>query len=150
MATITRFEEIDAWKLAQKLCSEIGKIIDSGAFGKNFRLINQIEGSSGSIMDNIAEGFERGTRAEFVQFLGYAKGSAGELRSQLYRAFDRKYITQEQYEKLNEITLQTSGKIQRFIEYLQKTHIEGSRRKATASTLNFKHSTLNHPRWERQ
>lgn len=89
MATITTFEEIDAWKPAKDLCSEIGKLIDSGAFQKNFRLINQTEGSSGSIMDNIAEGFERGSRAEFVQFLGYAKGSAGELRSQLYRALDR-------------------------------------------------------------
>ena len=70
-------------------------IIREKKFEHNFRLINQIEGSSGSIMDNIAEGFERGTRNEFIVFLGYSKGSCGELRSQLYRALDRKYIEQQ-------------------------------------------------------
>ena len=89
MATIKRFEEIDAWKISRELCLKIGVIIDEGNFKKTFRLIDQIEGSSGSIMDNISEGFERGTRAEFIQFLGYAKGSCGEFRSQLYRAVDK-------------------------------------------------------------
>lgn len=141
MATITTFEEIDAWKLAKDLCSEIGKLIDSGAFQKNFRLINQIEGASGSIMDNIAEGFERGSRGEFLQFLGYAKGSAGELRSQMYRALDRKYITQTKFDELCEMVKNVSGKIQRFIEYLQGSGIPGTRKKTPDA--NIKHSTLN-------
>lgn len=85
MATIKRFEDLDAWKISRELCSKIGEIIDKELFKKNYRLIGQIEGSSGSIMDNIAEGFERGTRAEFIQFLGYSKGSCVEFRSQLYR-----------------------------------------------------------------
>jgi four helix bundle protein len=85
MATIKSFEDIESWKKAREVCKLLGEIIDAGHFKKSYRLINQIEGSSGSIMDNIAEGFERGTRAEFIQFLGYAKGSCGELRSQLYR-----------------------------------------------------------------
>ena len=86
MATIKRVEDIECWKQGSELCSKIGKLIDEGKFKKNYRLIDQMEGSSGSIMDNIAEGFERGTKGEFVLFLGYAKGSSGEFRSQLYRA----------------------------------------------------------------
>ena len=66
MATIKRFEDLDAWKISRELCNKIGQIIDKELFQKNYRLIGQIEGSSGSIMDNIAEGFERGTRAEFI------------------------------------------------------------------------------------
>ncbi len=92
MATIRTFEEMNCRIKARHICSKLGELINKGNFQKSYRLIHQIEGSSGSIMDNIAEGFERGTRAEFIQFLGYAKGSCGELRSQLYRAFDRGYI----------------------------------------------------------
>ena len=100
MATIKCFEDIESWKKAREVCQILGDIIDAGSFKNSYRLINQIEGSSGSIMDNIAEGFERGTRAEFIQFLGYAKGSCGELRSQLNRALDRKYISLDMFEKL--------------------------------------------------
>ncbi len=129
MATIKRFEEIDAWKVARELCLKIGTIIDEGLFNKSFRLIAQVEGSSGSIMDNIAEGFERGTRAEFIQFLGYAKGSCGEFRSQLYRAVDRKYLTQEQFDNLYSLAVRISAMIQKLIEYLQKTDVKGVRKK---------------------
>ena len=66
MATIKRFEDLDMWKVSRELCSKIGEIVDKGDFKNNFRIIGQIEGSSGSIMDNIAEGFERGSRAEFI------------------------------------------------------------------------------------
>jgi four helix bundle protein len=129
MATIKRFEDLDAWKVSRELCDKIGKIIDSEAFKKNFRLIGQIEGSSGSIMDNIAEGFERGSRAEFIVFLGYSKGSCGELRSQLYRALDRKYINQEQFEELYLIMVRISAMLQKFISYLLKSDVKGLRRK---------------------
>jgi four helix bundle protein len=70
MATIKRFEDIESWKLGRSLCVKVGKHIDDGKFKKNFRLIDQLEGSSGSVMDNIAEGFERGTKTEFRLFLG--------------------------------------------------------------------------------
>ena len=129
MATIKRFEELDAWKVSRELCDKIGKIIDSEALKKNFRLIGQVEGSSGSIMDNIAEGFERGSRAEFIVFLGYSKGSCGELRSQLYRALDRKYINQEQFEELYLMMVRISAMLQKFISYLLKTDIKGLRKK---------------------
>ena len=129
MATIKRFEDLDAWKISRELCNKIGQIIDKELFQKNYRLIGQIEGSSGSIMDNIAEGFERGTRAEFIQFLGYSKGSCGEFRLQLYRALDRKYLTKAEFEDLFILAVRISAMIQKFIEYLQKTEVKGVRKK---------------------
>jgi four helix bundle protein len=129
MATIRRFEEIGAWKVARELCLKIGTIIDEGSFKKSFRLIAQVESSSGSIMDNIAEGFERGTRAEFIQFLGYSKGSCGEFRSQLYRANDRKYLNQKQFDELYSLAVRISAMLQKLIEYLQKTEVKGVRKK---------------------
>jgi four helix bundle protein len=129
MATIKRFEEIDAWKVARELCGKVGIVIDNGNFKNSYKLIGQIEGSSGSIMDNIAEGFERGTRAEFIQFLGYSKGSCGELRSQLYRAFDRNYLTKEQFDEFYLMAVRVSAMLQKLIEYLQKTDVKGVRKK---------------------
>jgi four helix bundle protein len=129
MSTIKRFEDLDAWKVSRELCNKIGNLIDSDAFKKNFRLIGQVEGSSGSIMDNIAEGFERGSRAEFIVFLGYSKGSCGELRSQLYRALDRKYINQLQFEELYLMVVRISAMLQKFITYLLKSDVEGLRKK---------------------
>ena len=129
MATIKRFEDLDMWKVSRELCSEIGKIVDKGEFKNNYRIIGQIEGSSGSIMDNIAEGFERGGRAEFIQFLGYSKGSCGEFRSQLYRALDRNYVTQIQFDELSDFCIRISSMLQKFIEYLQGTEIKGVRMK---------------------
>ena len=78
MATIKYLEEIESWKKARTLCKSIGALIDEGRFRKNFQIIQQLEGSSGSIMDNIAEGFERSGNGEFRYFLGVAKGSNGD------------------------------------------------------------------------
>ncbi len=128
MATIKRFEDIESWKLGRELSLKVGKFLDEGRFKKNFRLIDQVEGTSGSIMDNIAEGFERGTRAEFIQFPGNAKGSSGEFRSQLYRALDRKYITQAEFNESYQLAVKISGLLQKFIEYLLKTDIAGTRK----------------------
>jgi four helix bundle protein len=128
MATIKHFEDIESWKPGNELCSKVGKHIDEGKFKRNYRLIDQIEGSSGSIMDNIAEGFERGTKGEFLLFLGYAKGSSGEFISQLYRALNRAYISQAEFDELYSLATNISGKLQKFIEYLLKTEITGSRK----------------------
>jgi four helix bundle protein len=129
MATIKRFEDMESWKLARELCKKIGSLIDNGSFKRNYRLIDQIDGSSGSIMDNIAEGFERGTRAEFIQFLGYSKGSCGELRSQLYRALDRNYISQKEFDEFSVMAVRISAMQQKMIAYLLQTEIQGTRKK---------------------
>jgi four helix bundle protein len=125
MATIKKFEEIKAWQKARELNNIVGVLIDNGKFQKNFRLIGQIEGSAGSIMDNIAEGFERSGNKEFIQFLYIAKGSCGEFRSQLYRAIDRNYISQEEFD-----TLYAKGKeiivmLQKLIAYLETSDFKG-------------------------
>jgi len=128
MSTIKRFEDLEVWKESRTLNKIIGSLIQEKKFEHNFRLINQIEGSSGSNMDNIAKGFERGTRGEFIQFLGYSKGSCGELRSQLYRALDRSYIVQKQFDDLLKLVSRISAMIHSLIIYLQKTKINGLRK----------------------
>ncbi len=95
MATIKRFEELEIWKEARRLSKEIIKIAKTTDLIKDFKLKDQIKGSSGSVMDNIAEGFEQNGNAEFKQFLSISKGSAGETRSQLYRVFDNDYISDD-------------------------------------------------------
>lgn len=129
MGTVKRFEDLDVWKLSRTLCLRVGKIIDNGNLKNNYRLISQLEGSSGSIMDNIAEGFERGTKGEFIQFLGYAKGSCGELRSQLYRILDRNCINKDEFDELHDLSTRVSAMVQKFIAYLQQTTIKGIRNK---------------------
>lgn len=98
MGTIKRFEDLEVWQKSRELCQKINAILLNEGLSRDFKLRDQMNGSSGSIMDNIAEGFDRDGKNEFKQFLAYSKGSTGELKSQLYRALDRKYITQEQFD----------------------------------------------------
>jgi len=125
MATIKRFEDILSWQKARVLNEKIGALIDNGVFKHNYRLIGQMEGSAGSIMDNISEGFERSGNKEFIQFLYIAKGSSGEFRSQLYRALDRKYITEEQFNQMYYASTEISVLIQKFIDYLHQSEMRG-------------------------
>ena len=129
MSTITRFEDLEIWKMARKLSKEIYELTIQKEFSRNFALVDQIRRSSGSIMDNIAEGYERDGQKEFLQFLYISKASAGETRSQLYRAFDCNLITEEQLTDLTNELLKLSTKIQNFINYLKKSGLKGNKYK---------------------
>jgi four helix bundle protein len=101
----------------------------AGSFAKDLGLREQIRRASVSIMSNMAEGFERGGSAEFVQFLAIAKGSAGEVEAQLYIAFDRGYITEEQFEALRKLTASTKKLSAGFMNYLKKSDLRGQKYK---------------------
>ncbi len=125
MATVVKFEDLEVWRLARLLCNEVYILTESVSFEKDYKLRGQINGASGSIMDNIAEGFERDGKTEFRQFLSIAKGSCGEVPSQLYRAIDRNHITQEQFESVKRQSEELSKKLANFIKYLNSSEIKG-------------------------
>ena len=127
MATINRFEDLEIWKEARRLAKEIHLIAVQTELRSDLRFKNQIKDSSGSVMDNIAEGFERDGNLEFRQFLSIAKGSAGETRSQLYRVFDFEYISEQKFEVLKTDYKNLSGKIKNFITYLNKKDFKGNK-----------------------
>jgi four helix bundle protein len=127
MATIKRFEDLEIWQMARQLCKEIFELTLRDNFIKDYSLKDQIRGSSGSIMDNIAEGFERGGNKEFKQFLSIAKGSCGETRSQLYRSFDRHYLTKDELKEYLEKTYQLGKKISNMMSYLSHTSYRGQK-----------------------
>ena len=127
MATINNFEELEIWIAARKLNKRILEITQRESIKKDFRFYSQIRASTGSVMDNIAEGFERDSRLEFVNHLSFSKGSCGEVQSQVFRAFDAKSITEEEQ---NELILgyKTLAKdIGNFIRYLNKSDIKGQK-----------------------
>jgi four helix bundle protein len=127
MATVKRFEDLEIWQIAREQANELWKIYIEGTFSRDFELKNQISRSSGLVMDNIAEGFERTGNKEFIHFLLIAKASNGEVRSQLYRAFDRNHITKETFEILIMKTETLSKKITSFIKYLKDSELKGFR-----------------------
>lgn len=119
MATFYRFEDIIAWQKARILCQIIKPLTEREGFSRDFKLKDQILSSSGSVMDNIAEGYERQTNKEFIYFLFVSKGSCGEVRSQAYRALDFKYITQQEFEDIYTRALEISKILHGLIERLQ-------------------------------
>jgi len=131
MATIKKFEDLEIWQSARELSKEIIQIVKTTDLKSDFKLRDQIKGSSGSVMDNIAEGFERDGNLEFRQFLAIAKGSAGETRSQLYRVLDNNYIEEEKMRQLTSEYEILSRRISNFITYLNKQYFKGNKFKET-------------------
>src|SRR4030042_2228161 len=118
MTTIVRFEDIEAWRTARELTSRVYDLTRHGEVARDFCLCNQMQRASVSIMSNIAEGFENRTNLLFRDYLGRAKASSGELRSQLYVAKDSGYLSQIDYSQIFELCDKCSRQISRFIQYL--------------------------------
>lgn len=127
MGKIEKFEELYCWKLARELYRDICKLIHEGRFKGEHRFTSQIDSSAGSIMDNIAEGFERNGNKEFRQFLFIAKGSCGELRSQIYRCLDRKFISEAEFSALLQKANHLGYCIFKLILYLNQTVNKGNK-----------------------
>jgi four helix bundle protein len=127
MATINRFEDLEIWKEARRLFRIINYISSETNLKFDYKLKEQIRESSGSVMDNIAEGFERDGNMEFRQFLSIAKGSAGETRSQLYRLSDCNYISTEELNTLVKDYENLNRRISSFITYLNKKEYKGNK-----------------------
>ena len=127
MSKVERFEDLKTWQLARELCQMIHKFTLKDHFLRDFKLVGQIKSSSGSIMDNIAEGFERDGNREFIQFLSISKGSCGETRSQLYRALDSQYISQIEFDEAYKMTIEESKMLKSFIQYLKDSDMKGNK-----------------------
>lgn len=127
MSAVRSFEDFEIWQLAREFCKEIYAITLQESFSKDYSLKDQINRSAGSIMDNIAEGYERGGNREFVHFLSISKASCGEVRSQLYRALDRNHIQQKRFDELKDSAIVLAKKIGALMNYLRGSDMRGSK-----------------------
>ena len=132
MATVQKFEDLEVWKQGRILSKEIHGITRFPEFSKDYSLKDQIGRASGSVMDNIAEGFERSGNKEFKQFLYISKGSNGEVRSQLYRALDFNYIDTAKFNELFNLSTNIGVLLNNFIAYLAKSEMKGQKYKKRA------------------
>lgn len=141
MATIKRFEDIEAWQQCRSLAHGISIATNRELFKKDFAFKDQIRRAAGSAMDNIAEGFGRGGRNEFVNFLSVTSGSLNEVKSQLYRALDLGYIEQDEFDKLYALADHAANKTGNLIQYLNNTPISGQKFKDRKTTNNKPQTT---------
>jgi len=125
MGTWKRFEDLEAWKRARELNRQVYRTCSAGSLAKDFELRNQLRGASVSAMGNIAEGFGRGGRKEFIQFLSVAKGSATEVQSHLYAALDAPHIDQPTFDTLSNLADEVIRIITGLMNYLQQCEIAG-------------------------
>jgi four helix bundle protein len=143
MATARQFEDLNVWQDARQLVGAIYSTSKQRAFNQDFGLREQIRRAAVSTMSNIAEGFERGTRKEFIQFLNIAKGSNGEVRSQLHIALDQKYVSETEFVALRETAIVLSKKLSAFIRYLEDYAGDSRVKKPARTRSNFQLSTRN-------
>ena len=129
MASVKDFEELAIFQKARELSQRIYPVTNKDGFKSDFRFVQQIRAAAGSIMDNNAEGFERGGNKEFLNFLYIAKGSCGEVRSQLIRANDVGYLTEEEYNELYMECRKLSASIMNLIKEIKSSEMVGSKYK---------------------
>ncbi len=129
MSAVRDFEELAIFQKARELSKKIYPVTNKEGFKSDFRFVQQIRAAAGSIMDNIAEGFERGGNKEFLNFLYIAKGSCGEVRSQLIRANDIGYLTSQEYDELYSECRKLSAGIMNFIKEIKASDITGAKYK---------------------
>ena len=127
MALIQRFEDLEAWKISREVTKEIYRISKNDLFARDYGLRDQICRASVSTMSNIAEGFERDGDKEFINFLSIAKGSSGEVRSQLYVALDQNYISESEFNLRYGKTTENSRVISGLIKYLKQSDFKGKK-----------------------
>lgn len=145
MATFKTFEEIQCWQKARELTRRIYNISGTAEFSRDFGLKNQIRRASVSIRSNIAEGFDRSGTAEFVQFLAIAKGSAAEVRCQLYVAADQGYINGDAFNELTTLAAEAGLMAGGLIKYLRKSGYKGTKYRTQPHTRNPKPETAKKP-----
>jgi len=129
MATFKKFEDIEVWQKSKLLSKQVISITKYPNFRDDPDLKRQLKKSAGSIMDNIAEGFERGGKKEFHQFLSISKGSAGEIRSQFYRSLDQEFITQKQFTELYNLAEEIGKMLEGLMSYLRGSELRGTKYK---------------------
>lgn len=121
MAKIERFEDLQSWQKGRQLANQIYDLTGHAGFSKDFRLRDQIQDAAGSVMHNIAEGFDAGSNLEFIRFLKISRRSASEVQSELYLALDRKYITSDELNCAYNLATETKRLINGMIAYLRKS-----------------------------
>jgi four helix bundle protein len=119
MATYKKFEDMPCWMKARELCREVFSLVHQGPLRKDFSLKDQLWRAAGSVMDNIAEGFDDGARCEFLRFLGYSQRSCGEVQSQLYRALDCGYLDEAAFRRVYDTASDCRKQIKGFRKYLR-------------------------------
>ena len=125
MSKLGKFEDLTIFQMARDLCKEVYAVTKEGEFHKDSRFVQQIHASAGSVMDNIAEGYERDGNKEFINFLYIAKGSCGEVRSQIIRASDVGFIDKETATRLYNAGLNLGKAISKFITTLKESGMGG-------------------------
>lgn len=127
MATVNKFEDLEAWKISREITKEVYRISKTEKFCRDFGLCNQMQRASVSIMSNIAEDFERDGNKEFINYLSIAKGSLGEVRSQIYVALDQNYISETEFTLVCEKIIQNGRVIAGLMNYLKRSDVKGNK-----------------------
>ena len=138
MAHYQSFEELEIYQLARNICQEVWSHIKNTPLSQDYKLRDQINSASGSIMDNIAEDFGRGGNKEFINFLSIARGSCTETRAQLQRAFDRRHLNENDYDMLRNKCIELEDQLSKFINYLKHSERKGAKFDGASNNNNKK------------